>query len=669
MKISLEWLSQYFPGELDAQVAADALTQGGLPVELIETVGEDTVIDVEVTSNRGDCLSHLGVARELGALLNREFKDVSPDVAASAVAASSAAGVAIEAVDLCPHYTARIIRNVKVRPSPGWMVRRLEAVGLRAINNVVDVTNYVMHELGQPLHAFDFDKLDGRRVVVRNAVPGEKLVSIDGHERVLAGDMLVIADAHNPVALAGVMGGRDSEVSDATVNILLESARFEALSVRKTARRLAMMSDSSYRFERGIDPALPLKASLRAAQLILETAGGELLAGVVEAGAAHASPKKLSLRLAKLKAILGIELPVETVLDALERLRFSPVRKGDVVEVIIPTDRLDVNVEIDLVEEVARVAGYDRIPVRDEIAIRLTPPDPNAKTMNLVRESLVAGGLFESLTFTFVSDALADDFRPVESPSLPRVESQVRKADARLRPSLIPGLLESIRRNENVGTHGVRLFETGSTFWSGAAGDKVVERQRLGLAGGDLPALRGVVETMLTRLDASRPIRVVPDQRPGFAVAAAGRIEWGGETIGFIGKIDRKIAEKISLRDIPAAAEIEVDALLRGAQPVPQLRALPKFPSVRRDLSLVVTERTRYERIESIVMELELQNLEGIEYVTTYRGKPLEKGHKSVTIALVFRSATTTLTSEQVEDAVQRVVQSAKTQLNATLRA
>src|SRR5215212_7063735 len=298
MKTSLAWLSDFLPGPpLQAEKVAEALTHGGLPVESIEQHGEDTVIDVEVTSNRGDCLSHVGIAREISALMNRPFKYTPPTASESSTQASSLTSVQIEAKQLCPYYTARVIRNVKIGPSPQWMVKRLEAIGVRAISNVVDVTNYVMFELGQPLHAFDFDRLHGKKIIVREAKAGEKIVSIDGRERPLRPGMLVIADANRPVALAGVMGGADSEVSSATSNVLLESARFDPLSVRKTARALAMKSDSSYRFERQIDPTAAERASLRAAQLILETAGGELLAGMAAAGASGYQPKKLTLRL------------------------------------------------------------------------------------------------------------------------------------------------------------------------------------------------------------------------------------------------------------------------------------------------------------------------------------------------------------------------------------
>jgi phenylalanyl-tRNA synthetase beta chain len=668
MKISLEWLREYLPGPLDAQAAADALTHGGLPVETIERAGEDTVIDVEVTSNRGDCLSHVGVARELAALLKREFREVTPTPAEAGSPAASVTKVRVEAPQLCPHYTARVLRGVKIKPSPDWMRRRLEAVGVRPINNVVDVTNYVMFETGQPLHAFDFDKLGGREIIVRTARVGEKLVSIDGHERKLNPTMLVIADAREPVALAGVMGGRDSEVSDATTSVLLESARFDPLTVRRTSRALALKSDSSYRFERGIDPTLPPRASLRAAQLILESAGGELLAGLVEAGGGNVTPKKLSLRLSRLNQLLGIEISAESAMDALARLQLAPSRSDGLIHVTVPGWRLDLNIEADLIEEVARVVGYDKIPVREEIAIRLMPPEPALRTVENIRTTLAAAGFFEAVTVSFVTDALAGEFKPPEAHALPRADPMTRRADAHLRPSMLPGLLEAVRRNETAGTLGARLFEIGSTFWLDPL-NKLVERRRLGLVGTeDAREIRGAVELLLGRLDATRGVQVHPEDRPGFAPGACGRVEWGGRAVGYVGKVGRAVAEKIDLREVVCAAELEMDALVAGAQHVPQLKPLPKFPAVRRDLSLVVTESMRFQQLERVVRALDLENLEDLEYVTTYRGKPLEKGTKSVTITLVFRSPTATLTSEQVEASVQRAVEAAKSQLNATLR-
>ena len=664
MKTSVEWLCEFLPALPAPEVAADALTLGGLPVENTERHGEDTVLDVEVTSNRGDCLSHMGVGRELAALTGRELREPTAKAQESRTPASSVTSVRVEALDLCPHYTARVIRNVRIGPSPAWITRRLEAVGLRPINNVVDVTNYVMLELGQPLHAFDFDRLEGRRIVVRRARKGEKLVSIDGRERELTPDMLVIADAARPVALAGVMGGRDSEVSHATANVLLESARFDPLSVRKTARALAMKSDSSYRFERGIDPTLPERASLRAAGLILETAGGELLAGLVAGGAAGYQPKHLALRLSKLRQVLGVDLPVNEVVDAFRRLRLSPVPHADRIDVTVPSHRLDLNIEVDLVEEAARVLGYDRVPVREEIAIRLTPPEPAARAADVVRSTLVAGGYFEAVTFGFVSDVLAGDFVPPdadpESP-LPRADAAVRKADAALRPSILPGLLEAVRRNDAAGTREARLYEIGATFVNLRVTKALDERQRLGLVGsGDVREVRGVVEKILSRLDPRRSVRVLPDDRPGFARGACGRIEWGGQPLGHLGLISGPVRDKLSLRHAPAAAELEMAPLLAGAQLVPQLRPLPDFPAAPRDLSLVVPDSVRYEQVESLIRSVRPEALEEIRFVTTYRGKPLDKGAKSVTVTLLFRSPQRTLTGEEVESQVQKVIAAAK---------
>jgi phenylalanyl-tRNA synthetase beta chain len=675
MKISLEWLSQYLPasaaGPITASVAGEALTHGGLPVEVIETVGPDTVMDVEVTSNRSDCLSVVGVARELAALLNREFVDVKLPAKLAETGTASDTGlsaVGIDAPDLCPHYTARVIRGIKIGPSPEWMQRRLTAVGVRPINNVVDVTNYVLFEMGQPLHAFDFDKLGGKTINVRRAKAGEKLISLDGHERQLSAEMLVIADAEKPVALAGVMGGRDTEVTEQTVNILLESARFDPLSIRSTARKLAMGSDSSYRYERGIDPTLPERASLRAAELILETAGGKLAGPLVAAGSSGYAPKSLWLRLARLSQVLGVDFPAHQVVDAFGRLRLSPVLRGERIDVSVPSHRLDLNYEIDLVEEAARVIGYQHIPVREEISIRVAPVNLALKSMEIIRTALVASGYFEAMTFSFVTDALAGAFLPAEASGLPRADARVRKADAQLRPSLLPGLLEAVRRNETTGTAGVKLFETGSVFWLDSAG-KVVEHRRVAVAGSaDYRAVRGSIEMLLNRLDKSRAVRITPADRKGYAAGASGKIEWGGELLGYVGKVDRAVASQLSLRELPVVAELDLEILLAGAQHVPQLHPLPRFPAVRRDLSLVVAENTRYEQLESIVAEVKPEGLEAVDYVTTYRGKPLEAGVKSVTVTLVFRSATATLTSEAVESSVQRVVEAAKAKLGAVIR-
>jgi len=585
--------------------------------------------------------------------------------------AASSVRVRIDAPDLCPHYTARLIRGVKIAPSPPAIARRLEAVGVRPINNIVDVTNYVLFELGQPLHAFDFAKISGGQIIVRNAARGEVIVSIDGRKRELSPSMLVIVDAARPLALAGVMGGLESEVTDSTVDVLLESARFDPLSIRRTARALTMKSDSSYLFERGIDPALPARASLRAAQLILETAGGQLAGGVVQAGSDQITPRQIVLRFSQLRRILGVDLPPGEVLAAFSRLGFSPTQSspgdsigGDSITVIVPSFRLDISEEIDLVEEAARLLGYDRISTRPEVSIQLSPPDRTAVTVENICDVMVGGGYFEAVTFSFISDSLRNDFGTAPF----RADASVRKADAALRPSLIPGLLQAVRFNETNGNSAPCLFEIGSTFGAESNGG-LTEKRRIAWVGGDLRQVRGMAETILARLDADHPLTVTPDSHPGFAAGAVGRLVWKGQSIGYLGEIDRAVAGKLSLRDIPAAAEIDLAPLLAGARDVPQLKPLSRFPAVQRDVSLVVAENIRFEKVESLVRGLNLPFLESIEFVTTFRGKPLEAGFKSVTIALVFRSPSATLTGEQVEDLVQTAIEAAKKTLGATLRA
>ncbi len=675
MKTSLEWLSPYLPGPLTAEAAGEALTHGGLPVEVVTAVESlpgvvDTVIDVEVTSNRSDCLSVVGVARELAALLDRPFVDV-PVVAADELGSAGDPGfssVAVDAPDLCPHYTARVIRGVRIGPSPDWMRRRLTAVGLRPVNNVVDVTNYVLFEMGQPLHAFDLNRLRGGRIVVRPAAAGESIVTLDGRAHPLAAGMLVIADDERPVAVAGVMGGRDTEVTDATVDVLLESARFDPLSIRTTARALAMGSDSSYRYERGIDPTLAERASRRAAQLLVETAGGTVVGPLLSAGDDRHLPRHPWLRLGRMAQVLGVEFPAHQVVEALARLNLSPVLNGERIDVTVPSYRLDLTAEIDLIEEAARVIGYDRIPVRDQILIRVAAADPVHRATEVVRSTLTAAGYFEALTFSFVTDALAEAFVPPGATGLPRADARVRAADARLRPSMLPGLLEAVRRNESVGNAGVRLFEVGSTFWLDAAG-AVAERRRLGVVGGaDYRAVRGVVEALLAALDVDRPVTVAPAEHPGYAAGACGAIRWGEATVGHVGRVARAVAEALSLRELPVVAELDLLPLVEGAQHVPQLHPLPRFPAVRRDLSLVVADGVRYEQVAAVVRDVAPADLEAVEYVTTYRGKPLEAGTKSVTVTLVFRSATATLTGDAVEAAVQRVVDAAAGTVGATVR-
>lgn len=666
MKTSCQWLTDFLAAVPPAREAGEILTMGGFPVEEFDHVDGVDVMDVEITSNRPDLLSHVGIARELAALAGGSFKRDEAAPKEVADRADATASVTIERPDLCPHYTARILRNVKIAPSPEWMQKRLEQIGLRPINNVVDVTNYVLFELGQPLHAFDFDQLAGGRIVVRNAREGETLKTLDGMERRLTPDMLVIADAETPAALAGVMGGERSEVTGATTNILLESARFDPLNVRNTSRRLKLMSDSSYRFERGLDPTLAVRAAARAAELILETAGGELLSGYAEAGSGAYEPKQITLRWSELRRLLGVDLPHDAVTDALARLGLSPREVDGGLETTVPSHRLDLSIEADLIEEAARVVGYDKIPLRESITVQVKGQDPALQATGVIRDALVAAGYFEAVTFSFVSDALSKAF-VAEGTALRRVDTNVRKADGHLRPSVLPGLVEAIRYNESVGNGPAKVFETGSAFWRDNDGPQ--EQRRLAFAGGtDYADCRGAVELVLQRLDATRSIRVEPHDAAGFGKGACGRVLWDGHAIGHVGLLAQDVVEALDLRHRPAIAELDVDALVAGYRPVPENKPLARFPSARRDVSLVVKDRVAYSDLADLVTEMKLADVVGVDHGGTYRGKPLAKGTKSVTLTLVFRRESGTVPREAADAEIERLVTSARERFGAEVR-
>ena len=667
MKISLEWLREYLPEVGGASVCGEALTMAGLPTENFETLGNDTVMDVEVTSNRGDCLSHLGVARELGALLGHAVREPAGGRKVGVAGAVDGWRLVVEDATLCPLYTARVIRGVKVGPSPAWLARRLEAVGVRPVNNIVDVTNYVLFELGQPLHAFDAGRLSGGTISVRRARAGETINTLDGHVRKLSGEMLVVADGDKPVALAGLMGGKESEVTEATTDILLESAIFDPLAVRRMSRALQLRTDGSHRFERGIPTDLPEAASARAADLIMQLAGGIGSADLGVVGELQRKARTVSLRMASLKRTLGIDVATGTAVDALARLRFAPKVDGETIIVTVPGDRLDVSSEIDLVEEVTRMIGYEQIPMKQSVSIVLAPPQRPQVVMEKVRTVLTGSGYFEAITFSFVADGVRGAFLPPGAAGLPRALHGVRKADGHLRPSCLPGLMEAQRRNEAAGTRDVRLFEVGSTFVLSEKAE-IEETRKLAILSTDEPRkLRGIIEQLFAVIDSAVSVSFTPVQRKGYFRAV--EVAFGGNVVGVMGVADTALAAKMDLRVQPSVAEIDVLPLIDSARLVPQLSPLPRFPAVDRDLSLVVEESIRYAQIESLVAELQMANLEACQFVTTYRGKPLDKGKKSVTVKLVFRKPDGTLTAEDADGAIQAVVTKAATSLGATLRA
>jgi phenylalanyl-tRNA synthetase beta chain len=679
MKISLNWLREYVDVSCSAEDLAKALTRIGLSCEEILQAPDDAVLNLEITSNRPDCLGHLGVAREVAAMTGvplRLPKGKNPKIRGKVGEMTS---VEVSAADLCPRYTARLIRGVKVGPSPSWMVRRLEAMGLRGVNNVVDVTNYVLMEYSQPLHSFDFDKLAGRRIVVRRAKAGEELVSIDGTRCRLDESMLVIADAEKAVAIAGVMGGQDTEVGAGTTNVLIESAQFDPLSVRRTSRKLALMSESNYRFERGVDPVGVEQASLRACQLIAELAGGELVEGIVDVWAKPFVPPTVTLRPRRCDALLGIRISPARQMEILAKLHLSPRMEGDKIVCTIPPWRGDLVREVDLIEEIIRLEGYDKIPVTDRITHGVAADNPVDRVRRQATAAAQAGGFDETLTLTFIEPAEAALF--CNAPAV-CVDSVVRKTDNALRPTLIPSLLRVCKTNQDAGNADVDLFEISAVFPPGSSGRRgktsprgAMDDEHLELAmvtTRELADLRGALEAVAQRLAGQAKLEVQPAVVKGMSNSASGNVLLDGKdgkAIGVIGMVAPEVLDHYGLARPIAAVAVRFDAMLAAAQQAKVYQPLPRFPAVRRDLSLIVDEDVAWKRLAEAIAAVPQPTRVAVDYVTTYRGKPVPAGRKSVTVTLTYRAADQTLRNEQVDQQVTEVVEALRKGLAAELRA
>lgn len=656
--------------------------------------GSDVVYDLEVTPNRPDLSSVLGIAREIAALTGRPLRIPSPDLPAGTAVAGRAADavtVRLEAADLCPRYTARVVRGVKIGPSPDWLRATLEKVGLRSINNVVDITNYVMLETGQPLHAFDLGLVTagaggGAGIVVRRAVEGEKFVTLDGQERALNAESLLIADAARGIALAGIMGGRNTEIHAGTGDVLVESAHFAATNIRRTSKRLGLRTDASYRFERGADPNWGLEyASARCVALLVELAGGIPADGVVDAYPAPVVSRRVTLRHHKVNELLGVELEpdrIETYLGrlGLVRVEGGVAAGGGPVVFAIPTFRVDLKRETDLIEEVVRLHGVDQVPA--------TPPrgalghhafDAVHDRLMELRRCLASLGLTETQGQTLVSDGLAS---PVV-PGLVRLANPLSSDMNVLRPSLLPGLLDILAHNLSRRNEDLALFEVGRVFTAGR--ERPVEGWRVALAltgarqpvfwsgaerGArvDLFDLKGILEEFLERTGLRGISWVRPPESPGIFLESAVLSLGGRVALGQFGQLQPGLARQLGLRDPVFLAELDVDQWLARRNPARSFKPLPSFPAVRRDLALVVPEATTHDAVLAAVRQARLENLEKVEIFDVFRGGQVPAGHKSVAYGLTYRAADRTLKDEEVQASQARLVQTLRTALGATVR-
>ena len=688
MKIALDWIADYLSPTPAASVAADALLNAGLPVESTTEAsganGLTQVLDVEVTSNRTDCFSHVGLKRvNFPALTGGNFQGPSISLLESGVPASILTSVEIKPESLLGevgwglgYYSARVIQNIIVGPSPAWLKYRLEAIGLRSVNNVVDITNYVLMELGQPLHAFDYDKLVEHRVVIRKARDQESIVGIDGRAYRLNREMLVVADAKRPVAIAGIMGGKDTEVTEKTTAILLESARFEPLKVRTTSRFLGVKSDSSYRFERGINPTLAEFASKRAAQLVLQVAGGEIANGVVSCGEDRYEPRMEPLHLRRFEKLIGISVSKERAVEILERLGFEislPSFEQDRIDVQIPAHRSrDVYREVDLIEEIARVHGYGHIPTLDRVTHAVQPEPAVEKAGRVLMNALIEPGFSEAVTVTFTPEEEAKLF--AVGGELIRPQHGGWKGDV-LRPSLLPSLLAVRRTNQNVGIADARVFDKAEVFsqLGDAKATPPVNTRVIAAVAGDLSAVTALPGLIADRLNPAVRMAVRPKNFPFFVEGASAEVVMTlagkEEVIGRVGLFTQELQRKYDLRHAVAGIELKWDALVRAFEPVRRANPVPRFPGIERDLSIVVDESVRWANVESAVAGAKLSSLAKIEFVTTFRNKQVGEGKKSLTLKLEFRDAGRTLTSEEVDAQVAIVVKVLGEKFAAALRA
>lgn len=668
MKFDLEWMRQYIEDNTSADTLSEGLTHCGFLVETRDPSGDSEIWDVEATTNRPDVMCHRGLAREAALAVGSRLKALDTTVEESGEPAEGLASIEITAEDLCSRYVGRVLRGVRLVSSPDWLKERLERCGVRPINAVVDATNFVLLETGQPLHAFDLDRLEGRTIVVRRAAKGEILTTLDGEERKLEVDDLVIADRSRPVALAGIMGGADSEIGEETTDVLLESAHFEALPIRRTARRLGMHTEASHRFERGADPEMAPVAADLAARLIAQLTGATVCPGRIDIRPRAWRPQEMKFSVAGVSRFAGLEIDGDHIVRILEGLEFQPSRDGDTITCVPPSFRGDIERTSDLYEEVIRHVGYDAVPAI--LPTLRTPPGKRHSNWELVdrgRRAAVGCGLIEAVTYAFIDpqvDVRLETWPLCPGPSVPLV-NPLAETQGTMRRSLIPGLLAAAKENLNQGETDVALFEEGRVF-SNPEGDIYREPEHLAvvLAGGglalpgrdavDFLELKGVVEALLR--DAAFPS--VAWQRGGGPwldeTQGAVLVDGDGNTIGLAGQLGADEARLWGFKQPVYVAELMLQAA--AIEPtLPKFEVLPRFPAVWVDITVEHGTELSYAGLESAVRELSDRLVTSVSLVGCFTGEALGPGRVRTTLRLVYRHPERSMTQEEVNAAQDRL--------------
>jgi len=651
----------------------------------------DTLVEVDLTPNRPDCASVIGLAREVGGVTGARVKHPTVEPLPELSDGELPFSVEVRDREACPRYTARLIRGVKIAPSPWWLQRLLLAVGLRPINNVVDVTNFVMLEYGQPLHAFDFAKLVGGKIVVRTATPGETLQTLDGSERILDSEMLLVCDAERPVAVAGVMGGGNSEVTETTTDILLESACFNPVSVRRTSRRLNMSTDSSYRFERGVDPEGTVRALQRAVRLIVELAGGEVVPGEVDLCAGLLVRPPIQLRVRRCADLLGIAINAGEIASRLAAIEIpSQKLDAETLEVTVPGFRVDLEREIDLIEEVARVVGYNELPTTLPMApLSFADSDPARLLRARVAGLMIAQGFSEAINYSFVTEKHFDLLGLAADDPLRctvKIRNPLSDEQSVMRTMLLPGLLENVRRNINHQVPDLRLFETGKVFHPGV-GELPQEEVWLvaamvgrryptapvfhfGQMSVDFYDLKAVISQLLGEMRYDEVKMVAENSSPSYVDPTSSQaiLAADGSTLGRFGRLQDNCLRAFGIKAEVYFVELNLNALGTVGVKPKSFKVLARFPSVNRDLAVVVSEGVASGEIIAAISDSGEILVERVELFDIYQGENIAAGSKSVAISITYRDQEKTLAEDVVQVVQQRIITMIGTRFGGYLR-